>query len=290
MNNELFAMSYQLNARHSLSRQLSRIVEEQFDHIVQRLAQPDADGDAIHGARKGIKKIRAILRLMRHPLRGDYNELNALLRSAGHRLSSARDAVIAVDTIDSLHHRYPALATAIWTPARRALLVRRRHLSRRLDLVELRRDVRRAADVVPSSIRRIASRKTLRSGVGESYAGARRAMGRVVNEPADGGFHRWRRRVKEHWYHLRLMEGLHPMLRLRVLRLKQLETLLGDDHNLVLLRSLLLTNPRHFGTARDTAIILGCTDRYSSTLRLRAVTLGTSLFRRTAPTFDISSG
>jgi hypothetical protein len=50
----------------------------------------------------------------------------------------------------------------------------------------------------------------------------------------DARFHTWRRRVKDHWYHMRLLEHLNATAHARARRLTRLEAWLGDDHNLVL--------------------------------------------------------
>ncbi len=121
-----------------------------------------------------------------------------------------------------------------------------------------------------------------------SYERARCALRRVVIEPGDADFHRWRRRVKDHWYQLRLLEAIHPALSLRIRGLKRLESLLGSDHNLVVLRALLLQRPTVFGDQRHVTLILGCIELRGSMLRKQAVSLGKQLFRSGKPTFRMS--
>ena len=93
-------------------------------------------------------------------------------------------------------------------------------------------------------------------------------------------FHAWRRRVKDHAYHVRLFESLHPTPRARARNLKRLETWLGDDHNLALLRAAILGVPDTFGEARTTALVLGCIVKAQASLRQKALTLGRRLFGR----------
>ena len=107
----------------------------------------------------------------------------------------------------------------------------------------------------------------------------------VHMNPEDAGFHTWRRRVKDHWYQVRLLEGLNAAVRARARRLKQLETLLGDDHNLVLLRATILSAPARFGRDRATVLILGCIAEYQAALRSRALRLGHRLFIRRPKVF-----
>lgn len=72
---------------------------------------------------------------------------------------------------------------------------------------------------------------------------------------------------------------------LRIRQLKQLETWLGDDHSLVVLRATILEAPARFGNERMTAVILGCVAKYQTTLRWRALKRGRQLFASTSSAF-----
>jgi hypothetical protein len=93
-------------------------------------------------------------------------------------------------------------------------------------------------------------------------------------------FHLWRRRVKDHWYHMRLMAARHPTARSRARRLKELERWLGSEHNLAILRTTILAAPAQFGDARTTDLVLGCIIKYQKWLRERALKLGRRLLAR----------
>jgi hypothetical protein len=138
--------------------------------------------------------------------------------------------------------------------------------------------LRQAAEALPRRIRRAADPAAIRNGIAQGYARARRALRCVTDSPEDVGFHTWRRRVKDHWYHMRLLEAVHPPVRRRIQRLKKLEHWLGDDHNLVLLRTTLLEARSAFGDERATAVVLGCIEKYEARLRKRALRLGERLF------------
>jgi CHAD domain-containing protein len=63
-------------------------------------------GEAIHDARKRLKKARAALRLARAALPGDeYRRENDTLRDAARPLSEVRDAEVLIDTLDGLARR-----------------------------------------------------------------------------------------------------------------------------------------------------------------------------------------
>jgi len=118
----------------------------------------------------------------------------------------------------------------------------------------------------------------MRAGIRRGYQRARKAMAQVQAHPEDVLFHAWRRRVKDHWYHVRLLDGLNRRADTRARRLHRLETWLGDDHNLVLMRAAILSAPARFGDARTTSLVLGCVSKYQASLRRRALKLGDHLF------------
>lgn len=91
-------------------------------------------------------------------------------------------------------------------------------------------------------------------------------------------FHSWRRRVKDHWYQVRLFAPHHRTLAARARSLRRLETDLGDDHDLAVLRDILLGEPEKFGRARTTAIVLGCIEKRQHTLRRLALRRSRRLF------------
>jgi hypothetical protein len=84
---------------------------------------------------------------------------------------------------------------------------------------------------------------------------------------------------------MRLLESLKAHTQVRIRRLKQLETWLGDDHNLVVLRATILDAPARFGDERTTAVVLGCVAKYQTTLRRRALKRGDQLFASTPSAF-----
>src|SRR5438128_1545277 len=98
-------MSYRLEENESLGDGIKRIAIEQLDGAIERLAQPMDDGiEAVHTARKGCKKVRALLRLMREEI-GDeiYHRESNLLRDVARCLADARDADSALEALEKLH-------------------------------------------------------------------------------------------------------------------------------------------------------------------------------------------
>ena len=76
-----------------------------------------------------------------------------------------------------------------------------------------------------------------RPGIENTYRAGRAALARVRKNPRPENLHELRKRVKDHWYHIRLLESLWTgVMSAYEKSLKDLETWLGNDHNLVVLR------------------------------------------------------
>jgi CHAD domain-containing protein len=261
---------------------LSRVVSAELTSAV---AAAGADGtmsvDDVHEVRKHVKKVRAVLRMLEPTLGKRYDSLSSGLRSASRRLSPLRDADASLETLEKLRARYPRVLTAaVVRSVERALKIDKQRAQSRVPrlLPGVVRALKRSTGTVPASIKKAAGEDAMRAGVRRAYRRARRAMELANGQGDDEGAHRWRRRVKEHWYHMRLLRGVNGRVSTRVRGLKQLETWLGDHHNLVVLQRRILTAPARFGDGRTVAAVLGCIDERRLALWRRASRRGGRLF------------
>ena len=97
-------MSYRLRKK-SLAREVRRVVREELEGTLKELltVTDQARSTAVHEARKHLKKVRALIRLLR-PATGEafYKDENAAMRKAAERMSSIRDSHVRVQTIEKL--------------------------------------------------------------------------------------------------------------------------------------------------------------------------------------------
>src|SRR5882757_1483145 len=107
-------MAAALRRSESGTQGLRRIAREQIAKALEALDGKTLSDDAVHSARKELKKARASLRLLRDAL-GDavYKRENAALRDAARPLSEVRDAKVLLDTLDRVVRRYGAPARAL---------------------------------------------------------------------------------------------------------------------------------------------------------------------------------
>ena len=216
----------------------------------------------MHGARKDLKKLRSLLRLVRHELGVErFRAENDAYRQAGRLFSHSRDAEVKVQTLEAICERragsLPAGAAAEWLEQLRGERDRAVETTRDSDSAALGE----ALDLVEAGRGRVES-WPLRSedwelvgpGLKRSYRRGRKRMRRAAAEPSAANVHEWRKRVKDLWYHLRILAAATPEeLEDRVEIADRLSDVLGDHHDLAVLRDDLIV--RDLPTVRRAALV-----------------------------------
>jgi CHAD domain-containing protein len=279
-------MAYRLKKGEPIAGGLKRIVRDEIESAASHLrGERNADRDeAIHEARKSIKKVRAILKLTRAELGDIYTQENAKLRDIARRLSGFRDAAAMIETFHDLKRRYAGDIGANQLASVGTALEKKKKQTAGTG------DIRSLLAEAESALREIGERATtwplktdgfeaIEPGLKETYRRGRKALARARKDQRPENYHELRKRVKDLWYHIRLIKSLWTgVVKGCEKDLKDLETWLGDDHNLVLLRAEIAAAPSSYGRAADIDFVLGLIDRYQKKLRDDAVTAGARLY------------
>src|ERR671923_1603716 len=97
--------SFKLREGEPVPRGIARIARGRIDHAIDELeGRTDSSlEEAVHEARKDMKKLRAVVRLVRGEI-GDqvYRRENECFRDAGQALSGVRDADVMLSTLAKL--------------------------------------------------------------------------------------------------------------------------------------------------------------------------------------------
>jgi CHAD domain-containing protein len=241
-------MAYRLQPGEPVPDELRRCAREQLDRAIDELSTRVADDpvEAVHDARKALKKARSLLRLGRGTLAADERRRdNAALRDAGRRLSAARDAEVMLEATDELAEQFAGrVPQATFDAIRRHLVAERDPARRRLLESRLTRDVADTLKDVRSRIDEWTLRrsgwKALEPGLERGYARGRAGLKRARRGPTVENLHEWRKRTKDLWYHLRLLTALAPGIVGGAAKdADKLSKLLGDDHDLAVLHETL---------------------------------------------------
>ena len=204
----------------------------------------------MHEARKHLKKVRALIRLLR-PATGEafYKDENAAMRKAAERMSSIRDSHVRVQTIEKLTVKSgKRRAPAAFARIQAAMAARLRQ-----EIEESEKDdwSKQAAAEMERALCRLdnwplkrLTMKSIRSGLKAACEKARRALAIARRSATDANLHELRKRVKDLWYDLRLLGGGRPPPIVALTkRLRDLGQRLGDDHDLAMLLAARADNP-----------------------------------------------
>ena len=270
-------MAFELRREESLRKGLRRIVQEQLQGALEQ-AQQLARDEAIHDARKRLKRVRALLQLVR-PVVGKplYRNEDHALRDVARPLSELRDAKVLIETIESVSQD-DALASV------------RQELTDRKCSLDERNPLDAAAASIQAALGRVSAWTdvpnrwaSVGKGLKRTYRQARRAYRDALRKPTVEQRHEWRKQAKYLRYQLETLRPLRPeLLEELAKQAEKLGDLLGNDHNLALLRQTLPSVSGH----GDHEEVLAVIDRRRDELLQESCELAKRFFRDSPKKFE----
>jgi len=229
-------MGYRLQKSASLDENLRRIAVERIDASLAGLAAGADDAAALHELRKNIKHLRALLRLY-GAAADPRRRHDRHLRDAGRAIGTLRESDALLALFDELAAT-PSLTGPAAADVRAGLVAA---------MTPVRTD--RAAALAAHETMLLALRKDvagwhpgargfadLDSGLRAAWRAARRLMKPALRRPAGKALHEWRKRVKDHGYHARLLQPIWPaMMDPHIETVSRLGDLLGEARDCALL-------------------------------------------------------
>lgn len=235
----------------------------------------------VHELRKNVKKTRALLRLVRPGFR-DFEHQNAALREAARLIAPLRDADVLAQTFDRAaakaglpFSKTAKLRDGLAGPAEEAIKPEERLEAHRQAIAAIETGIEHW------NIRHKGF-DALSSGLERSWDACRRTMRKARDKTDADALHLFRKRVKDHWYHARLLSPIWPeMMAAHVSACDKLGEALGDARDLAILVETL------GGTAfsgNNTAAAIAATAREEEAkLLAKSWRAGARLFAEPAP-------
>ena len=227
--------AYRLEEGEPLSEGIARVARGRIDRALEELrGETDSTPEqVVHEARKQLKKLRGLLRLARGELGEEtYGRENACARDAARELAGMRDADAMLATLDTLGE----LETGPLRQALEAHRVRTAGGARTQVAGEVMQALEQARERVDAWPLERDGFEAVEAGLGRTYRRGRREWRAVRREPSVEGLHEWRKRVKDHWYQLVLLEAAWPgVLEPWAEEAHSLSRRLGEDHDLAVL-------------------------------------------------------
>ncbi|MBK3517844.1 CHAD domain-containing protein [Carboxylicivirga marina] len=238
---------FAIDNQEELQEGITRVLREQYELIIQLTSIPDDIDISVHEIRKAIKRIRAILRLVRWDIGEEiYQSENMRFRDLARQLSQIRDYHVI---ITYLAENFEAEELHIPEANFISLI---NHLNSKKEL-ELKRLIdNQTLDTIKEQME-ISSKElkefpfdflgphTIRQGTSNSYSQCLNKISETQLKLDDHPLHELRKRVKYLLNQMILIQEVWPdFFKTYSTSLKQASDLLGDDHNIA--ESILLIN------------------------------------------------
>jgi CHAD domain-containing protein len=246
-------MAYRLKPSRHFTDEFHRIAGQQLAKAIEALeTQPDGISDAIHAARRCLKKTRALYRLAAPQAKAFYRAENARLRAAQRSVADLRDATALVATAETLKARLSGEEEAAAERAVEALRVRKTWV------VTAETDMQGKIDALIETLRKARSavkEETFEKGARptahmiaaawrKSVERAQIALATCHERPTPDHLHDLRKRVQDHrFYHLLLQAAWPGVILARERQVKALIDRLGFIHDLSVLAETLAREP-----------------------------------------------
>jgi CHAD domain-containing protein len=276
-------MAFRFKVGESFEEGFRRIALEQIDRASAQLLQGDNQDVAVHETRKALKRLRALLRLVRPAIGKEaFRGENSELRDIGQSLSGARDRHVLLETANKLD--------ASGAFSRRAIAENLRQAITAANGEGGPLSLKGAAGRLAQSRKRLGA-LTLEGegfaivgkGLEASYKRARRAFADAYANPSDEGFHEWRKGAQRHWRQMVLLSRAWPQcLEARAGEARELSQLLGDDHDLAVLVGFVHSEPGSALRGETAALVETAARNRQGELRGAARPRGDRLFAQGA--------
>jgi CHAD domain-containing protein len=234
-------MAYRLKSEKLTGKTLRKVSVEQTARALESLSKQSVLPEDVHEARKAVKRVRSLLKLLEPELPADtFRARYKGIGKAGDHLAGARDRHVLDVTLDKLVLRFGKDFKPVAT-AMQAMLDAAAPVEQPSRLAD--DELEQAKRVFAQEARLLAKLEVpgkgfdlIAAGLEETYRTAKKNFAAAYRRPSDERFHEMRKAVQWHWRHMALLSRCWPeYFALRVGACRELAEALGDDHDLAVL-------------------------------------------------------
>jgi len=284
-------MGFRLKLREPLPDGLKRVFREQTESALELCRHPAKQrGVTVHEVRKHLKKLRAAMRLATPEVGKNRHEReDCCVRKIGRLVSDLRDAQVRLQTLIQLRDEI-------------AKKLENSPFHRIEELLSLERESFSAAfagwqkQAIPQ-LERVATRllkwpledltwQQVCGVVAKIYKRGQRGLAKTIDDPEPENFHAWRKRVKDLWYQLRILQPVNRVVLTEMARdAEVLGELLGREHDLNFLWARLEKESSDEALRDELAQVEKLIRKRGKRLRTNALELGRRFYAEPAKAF-----
>ena len=283
-------MAFRLKLREPLPEGLKRVFCEQIDSALHLCQHPAKQrGVTVHEVRKHLKKLRAAMRLAIGTVgKNCHAQEDRCVRKIGRLVSDLRDAQVRLQTFIQLREKAANSKKQLFPCTEELLLLERESFSaafagwQRQAIPQLERIKARLMDWPLDGV----NWKQICNAVCKIYRRGQRALAETIDDPDSENFHAWRKRVKDVWYQLRILQPLNRVVLEEMAHdAEVLGELLGIEHDLDFLWARLKKECGDEALARELAQLNKLIGKRCKKLRRDALELGRRFYAEPSKAF-----
>jgi CHAD domain-containing protein len=284
-------MGFRLKLREPLSEGLKRVFREQIDSALHRCENPAKQrGVTVHEVRKHLKKLRAAMRLAAAEVGKNCHACeDRCVRKIGRLVSDLRDSQVRLQTFVELRDqaaKHPE--QQLFPRTEELLLLERESFSAAFagwqtqTIPQLHRVKARLMDWPLEGL----TWKQICGAVAKIYKRGQRELAKTIADPVPENFHEWRKRVKDIWYQLRILQPLNRVVLEEIAHdAEVLGELLGREHDLDFLLARLEKESGDEALAGELAQLQKLIGKRCKRLRRDALELGRRFYAEPSKAF-----
>ena len=243
-------MAYEFRLGEPPGKGLKRVARQQLRQLTELLGDEADAAAGHHEARKCVKRLRALMRLVRPALGKALSaKLDRHLAKAAGALSGARDTTVILRLLERLER--DGGGAAIGPQGRRLhakLMKRPQSVREPVDLAAIEVRIKQVGKLLKAAKLSHLESADMFAGLEAEYRAGRRAVARAIKAGSAEAFHQLRKHVQRHWRHMQVFAAVWPAeMAARIALAKELSDLLGDEHDFWLLREELGRNGGRLG-------------------------------------------
>jgi CHAD domain-containing protein len=232
-------MSYKINLSKNIEEEVKNVIDSQLVKILHVISNEKISEDKkIHKIRKILKKIRALLKLIKYDLKDKdiYTAQNEYYKNAGKVFSQARDNTVLVKTFDKIIEKFDLDRDKYTNPIQYL-----ENTDNQENFTMLRKEIKQIRKTLwIYQLKK--KKKPLKKGLKKIYKKLQKRKKRAYKTHSDTDFHEWRKAVKNYMYQLKLLKkNLPKKAKKTIKKIKELADILGFDHDISVLKGFLLS-------------------------------------------------
>jgi len=284
-------MAFKLKLREALSDGLKRVFREQIDSALRLCQNPAKErGVTVHEVRKHLKKLRAAMRLAVGEVgKNCHASEDRCVRKIGRLISDLRDAQVRLQTFTELRDRAAKKSQELlFTRTEELLLLERESFSaafagwQKEAIPQLESVKARLMEWQLDGL----NWKQICGAVAKIYKRGQWGLAKTIADPVSENFHEWRKRVKDIWYQLRILQPLNRVVLEEMAHdAEVLGELLGREHDLNFLLARLEKECGDEGLADELARLQKLIFKRCKRLRRDTLELGRRFYAEPAKAF-----